>query len=110
LKINFAELRKQNLDNETFINILEAIYYEIINNDLTKVRLNELSSVEIINIDEFSFELSNAPSSINDILIISRKEQFIITPDSIYEIKDKKVFIKDNRLKNKDEIFVTYKY
>ena len=110
MKINFTELRKQNLDNETLINILEAIYYEIVNNDLTKVRLNELSSVEIINIDEFSFELSNAPSSINDILIISRKEQFIITPDSIYKIKDKKVFIKDNRLKNKDEIFVTYKY
>lgn len=110
MKINFDELKKQNLDNETLINIFEAIYYEIVNNNLTKVKLNELGTVEALNVDEFSLELASNPVSINDILIISRKEQFVITPDSIYELKNKQVFIKDNRLKNKDEVFVTYKY
>lgn len=110
MKLNFTELKKQNLDNETMINILEALYDEIINNNLTKVKLNELCIIESINVEEFSFELSSKPTSINDILIVTRKEQFIVTPDNIYEIKGNTVFIKDNRLKNKDEIFVTYKY
>lgn len=110
MKINFNEIRKQKLDVETLINIIEAIYNSMNENNFNNIKMNELSIAENINVNEFSVELKFRPISINDILIISRKEQYIISPDSITEIKDKEILIKDARLKNKDELFVTYKY
>ena len=110
MKIKFEELKKQKLDNEVIINLFENIYNEMNNNDYNRIKLNEISIIESVGINEFEIELKNEPISINDIFIVSKNGQIIVTPDFITKIEKNKVTLSDARLKNKDEIFVTYKY
>ena len=110
LKINFEEIKKQNINKETIVNLLEALYMEIQNNDFNRIKLNEICIAESINIDEYQIELKNKPISINEIFIVNKNGQIFITPNSITEISNNKVKFTDNRIKNKEELFVTYKY
>ena len=110
MKIKFEELKKQKLDNEVIINLFENIYNEMNNNNYNRIKLNEISIIESIGINEFEIELKNEPISINDIFIVSKNGQIIVTPNFITKIEKNKVTLSDVRLKNKDEIFVTYKY
>ena len=110
MKIKFEELKKQKLDNEVIINLFENIYDEMNNNNYNRIKLNEISIIESVGINEFEIELKNEPISINDIFIVSKNGQIIVTPDFITKIEKNKVTLSDVRLKNKDEIFVTYKY
>lgn len=110
LKINFEEIKKQNINKEAIVNLLEALYIEIQNNDFNKIKLNEICIAESINIDEYQIELKNKPISINEIFIVNKNGQIFITPNSINEISNNKVKFTDNRIKNKEELFVTYKY
>lgn len=110
MKINFEQLRKQKLDNEVIINLFENIYNEMNNNNYNKIKLNENAIIESIGINEFEIELKSEPISINDIFIVSKNGQIIVTPNFITKIEKNKVILSDARLKNKDEIFVTYKY
>ena len=110
MKIKFEELKKQKLDNEVIINLFENIYNEMNNNNYNRIKLNEISIIESVGINEFEIELKNEPISINDIFIVSKNGQIIVTPNFITKIEKNKVTLSDARLKNKDEIFVTYKY
>ena len=110
MKIKFEELKKQKLDNEVIINLFESMYNEMNDNNYNKIRLNEIAIIESIGINEFEIELKNEPISINDIFIVSKNGQIIVTPNFITKIEKNKVTLSDARLKNKDEIFVTYKY
>jgi putative chaperone protein DnaJ len=110
MKIKFEELKKQKLDNEVIINLFENIYDEMNNNNYNRIKLNEISIIESVGINEFEIELKNEPISINDIFIVSKNGQIIVTPNFITKIEKNKVTLSDARLKNKDEIFVTYKY
>ena len=110
MKIKFEELKKQKLDNEVIINLFENIYNEMNNNNYNRIKLNEISIIESVGINEFEIELKNEPISINDIFIVSKNGQIIVTPNFITKIEKNKVTLSDVRLKNKDEIFVTYKY
>lgn len=110
MKINFEQLRKQKLDNEVIINLFESMYNEMNDNNYNKIRLNETAIIESIGINEFEIKLKNEPISINDIFIISKNGQIIVTPNFITKIERNKIILSDARLKNKDEIFVTYKY
>lgn len=110
MKIKFEELKKQKLDNEVIINLFESIYNEMNNNNYNRIKLNEISIIEAVGINEFEVELKNEPISINDIFIVSKNGQIIVTPNFIIKIEKNKVTLSDARLKNKDEIFVTYKY
>ena len=110
MKIKFEELKKQKLDNEVIINLFENIYNEMNNNNYNRIKLNEISIIESVGINEFEIELKNEPISINDIFIVSKNGQIIVTPNFITKIEKNKVTLLDARLKNKDEIFVTYKY
>ena len=110
MKINFEQLKKQKLDNEVIINLFENLYNEMNNNNYNKIKLNEIAIVESIGINEFEIELKSEPISINDVFIISKNGQIIVTPSSINKIEKNKIVLLDARLKNKDEIFVNYKY
>lgn len=110
MKINFEQLRKQKLDNEVITNLFESMYNEMNDNNYNKIRLNETAIIESIGINEFEIELKNEPISINDIFIVSKDGQIIVTPNFITKIERNKIILSDARLKNKDEIFVTYKY
>ena len=110
MKINFEQLRQQKLDNEVIINLFENLYNEMNNNNYNKIKLNETAIIESIGINEFEIELKNEPISINDIFIVSKNGQVVVTPNVIIKIEKNKVVVSDARLKNKDEIFVTYKY
>lgn len=110
MKINFEQLRKQKLDNDVIINLFESMYNEMNDNNYNKIRLNETAIIESIGINEFEIELKNEPISINDIFIVSKNGQIIVTPNFITKIERNKIILLDSRLKNKDEIFVTYKY
>lgn len=110
MKINFEQLRKQKLDNEVIINLFESMYNEMNDNNYNKIRLNETAIIESIGINEFEIKLKNEPVSINDIFIVSKNGQIIVTPNFITKIERNKIILSDARLKNKDEIFVTYKY
>ena len=110
MKINFEQLRKQKLDNEVIINLFESMYNEMNDNNYNKIRLNETAIIESIGINEFEIKLKNEPVSINDIFIVSKNGQIIVTPIFITKIERNKIILSDARLKNKDEIFVTYKY
>lgn len=110
MKINFEQLRQQKLDNEVIINLFENLYNEMNNNNYNKIKLNEIAIIESIGINEFEIELKNEPISINDIFIVSKNGQIVVTPNFIIKIEKNKVVLSDARLKNKDEIFVTYKY
>ncbi|PHI06520.1 hypothetical protein [Fusobacterium polymorphum] len=110
MKIKFEELKKQKLDNEVIINLFENIYNEMNNNNYNRIKLNEISIIESVGINEFEIELKNEPISINDIFIVSKNGQIVVTPNFITKIEKNKVTLLDARLKNKDEIFVTYKY
>lgn len=110
MKINFEQLKKQKLDNDVIINLFESMYNEINDNNYNKIRLNETAIIESIGINEFEIELKSEPISINDIFIVSKNGQIIVTPNFITKIEKNKVILSDARLKNKDEIFVTYKY
>ena len=110
MKINFEQLRKQKLDNEVIINLFESMYNEMNDNNYNKIRLNETTIIESIGINEFEIKLKNEPISINDIFIVSKNGQIIVTPNFITKIERNKIILSDARLKNKDEIFVTYKY
>ena len=110
MKINFEQLRKQKLDNEVIINLFKSMYNEMNDNNYNKIRLNETAIIESIGINEFEIKLKNEPISINDIFIVSKNGQIIVTPNFITKIERNKIILSDARLKNKDEIFVTYKY
>ena len=110
MKINFEQLRQQKLDNEVIINLFENLYNEMNNNNYNKIKLNEIAIIESIGINEFEIELKNEPISINDIFIVIKNGQIVVTPNFIIKIEKNKVVLSDARLKNKDEIFVTYKY
>lgn len=110
MKINFEQLRKQKFDNEVIINLFESMYNEMNDNNYNKIRLNETAIIESIGINEFEIKLKNEPISINDIFIVSKNGQIIVTPNFITKIERNKIILSDARLKNKDEIFVTYKY
>lgn len=109
MKINFKELRKQKIDFETILNILEAIQNSI-NEKVNNVKINELCFAEKIGIDKYKINMSFEPNSINDIFIIGRREQFVLTPDSIESIEKNNIIVVDKRLRDKEELFITYKY
>lgn len=92
------------------MNLIEALYLKIKEDNNQNLKMNELCIADYYDSKNLILKTKFKPININSILIISRKNQIFFTPDSISEIVDNGILMNDKRLKNKDEVFVTYKY
>lgn len=110
MKINFEEIKKQPLNNQVLLSVLEVLYTSIKQERPQNIKINEFCSAKIINGIQFEIELTESPLSINDILIVSSSGNTIVTPTYIEEIKDKKVIFTSNSINANETLFVTYKY
>jgi hypothetical protein len=113
MTINFEELEQQELNYKTVISVLKAMYEEFNSAALSTLILNEF--VEGITkvdgtLDEFQLVLSNVPTSISDILIVSEDGSLVITPSSILTIDGNTINIKSTSINTESTFFVTYKY
>lgn len=113
MNINFEEIKKQDITNETLIHILEVLYNEIKSTVTPNIILNEL--VDNLESDKsehsvFSFTLSEKPISPNDISIVTSDGSITITPASITKIEENRVYFKNLQINQEMELFVTYKY
>ncbi|MGL5716500.1 MAG: hypothetical protein ACRCXX_14285 [Cetobacterium sp.] len=113
MNINFEEIKKQEVSNETLIHIIEVLYNEVKSSTTPNIILNEL--VDNLEPDSsesssFSFTLSEKPMSPNDISIVTTDGSIIITPSSITKIEGDKVHFKNLQINQEMELFVTYKY
>ncbi|MGL4449630.1 MAG: hypothetical protein ACRCTZ_00390 [Sarcina sp.] len=113
MNINFEEIKKQEVSNETLIHIIEVMYNEIKNSAAPNIILNEL--VDNLEADSsensvFSFTLSEKPISPNDVSIVTTDGSITITPASITKIEGNRVYFKNLQINQEMELFVTYKY
>lgn len=107
------EIRKNDVTKEVLLDLIEALYNNINNNKAQNIILNEYVTNSIQDksvLSQYSFTLSKIPTSINDISIISEDGELIITPKYIIEIDKTKVVIKNNKIKNGMNFYVTYKH
>lgn len=107
--IDFEEIRKQKIDKDTLINIIEVIYQELKANKYPNVKINELCSLEEIGTYSYNIHLKDVPVSINDILIVTQSG-VVIPPNHISDINKNIITINNKNVKKTDDIFVTYKY
>lgn len=107
--IDFEEIRKQNVDKDTLINILEVIYQELKSDKYPNIKINELCKLEEIGTYSYKLYLKDIPVSINDILIVT-ESGIVITPNHISDIEKNIITINNKNIKKTDDIFVTYKY
>lgn len=107
--IDFEEIRKQNVDKNTLINILEVIYQELKADKYPNIKINELCSLEEIGTYSYKLHLKEIPVSVNDIFIIT-ESGIVIPPNNISDIDKNIITINNKNIKKTDDIFVTYKY
>lgn len=107
--INFEEIRKQNIDKDTLINIIEVIYQELKANKYPNIKINELCKLEELSTYSYKLHLNNVPVSINDIFIVT-DSGIVIPPKNISDIEKNIITINNKNIKKTDDIFVTYKY
>ena len=113
MNINFEELKKQELNYEAILLILESLYNDFNKTISSTIKLNEyVDTIKKVDgkFDEFYFELANRPISISDILIVLEDGSTFITPSSILEIEENKIYIKSVNISTESSFFVTYKY
>lgn len=113
MNINFEEIKKQEVTNETLIHIIEVMYNELKNTASPNLILNELvDNLEADNSEHsvFSFTLSEKPLSPNDISIVTTDGSITITPSSITKLEGNRVYFKNLQINQEMELFVTYKY
>lgn len=110
MKINFEQLKKQPVDTNILLSLLEMLYVELKQEKMTNIRFNEYCTAEIIDGNTFEISLSEAPISINDILIVSMDGNHFITPSFIEEINGKKVRFTSRNITSHEVLYVTYKY
>jgi hypothetical protein len=113
MKIDFEQIKKQNIDNETLLHLLEVIYNEVKVTTTPNIMFNEY--VDTLEIDKklhatYSFTLSKEAISPNDMLIVSEDGTVFITPSSIVKIEGSKIYFKSLQINSETPLFVTYKY
>lgn len=113
MKINFEEIKKQDVGHELLVHILEVIYNEVKSTTTPNIIFNEL--VDNLEADKnehstYYFSLSREPLSLNDMLIVTDDGSIVITPNSITKIEGNKIFFKNLQVSSEMNLFVTYKY
>ncbi|MGL5768144.1 MAG: hypothetical protein ACRCX8_21125 [Sarcina sp.] len=111
--IEFEKIKKQNVDLDTLLHLIEIMYAEVKSTTTPNIIFNEY--IDTLEVDKtshatYAFTLSKTPISLNDMLIVSEDGSVMITPSSIIKIEDKKVFFKNLQISSGTTLFVTYKY
>lgn len=110
MNIDFDELRKQDVDKDVLIDLLEHIYKLLKNTKDSNVMLNEVCKVNKTITNEFNIKLSQTPISASDIIIFSEDGTITITPAYIVKTEKNIVYINNKNIKQLDYVYVTYKY
>ncbi|MGL6101356.1 MAG: hypothetical protein ACRCZ9_01225 [Fusobacteriaceae bacterium] len=113
MTIDFNEIKKQNIDSDALIHLIEVMYNEIKNASEPNIIFNEY--VDSLEVDKkthatFSFYLSKAPISSNDIQMVSEDGGITVTPSSIVELNGNKVTFKNLQINSDTALYITYKY
>lgn len=112
MKINFDEIKKQNYNSETLLNIMEVMYNKMNSIEPSGIIFNEfVNGMEQSTANAtFSFSLKHNPISYADVFIVLEDGSLVITPISIIKIEKNVVTLKNSQLKKNMNLFVTYKY
>lgn len=111
--LDINEIRKNDVTKELLLDLIEVLYNNINNNKYQNIIINEYVNTLIQDpnvLNQYSFTLSKTPISMNDILITSEDGELVLTPKHIVEVDKTKVTIKNNKLKNSMNLFVTFKH
>lgn len=111
--IDFEAIKKQNVDPDTLLHLLEIMYAEVKACTTPNIIFNEY--VDALEVDKtshatYSFVLSKSPVSVNDMLIVSEDGSVVITPSSVTKVEGTKVQFKNLQISSETPLFVTYKY
>ncbi|MGL5311711.1 MAG: hypothetical protein ACRCX2_19895 [Paraclostridium sp.] len=113
MKIDFEQIKKQNVDSDTLLHLLEVIYSEVKACTAPNIIFNEyVDTLEVVKTSHatYAFTLSKTPISQNDLLIVSEDGSVYVTPSSIIKIEGTKVYFKNLQINSDTPLFVTYKY
>lgn len=108
--INFDEFKKQNIDINGLVRVMELIYNENKKNNDNSIIFNEYVQVLHTSEDEYEIKLEKSPLSESDITIVSEDGAVIITPIYITKLEQNIVTIKSSKISSATNFFVTYKY
>lgn len=110
MNIDFDELRKQDVDKDVLIDLLEHMYKLLKNTKDNNIMLNEVCKVNKTIANEFNIVLSKPPISAADVILHSQDGSITITPASIIKTDKNTVYINNKNIKQLDYVYVTYKY
>lgn len=112
MTIDFENIKSGSVTKELILSVLEKLYLIIKSETPQNIIINEYVDNMIVttNSNIYTITLKNNPISVNDIFIVSENGETIITPFHIQSLEENKVYFISNKIKNKINFFVTYKY
>lgn len=108
--IDFDELRKQSVDKDVLIDLLEHMYKLMKSTKDINIMFNEICKVNKTVTNEFNIVLSKVPVSASDMIIHSQDGSITITPAHIVKVDKNTIYINNKNIRQLDYVYVTYKY